>query len=108
LEKSGPLVLFDIIFLCDSKLILFATKGAVVGVRVKDVAVPGATLISINSNQKVVDLGELLRKEHIHAVPVWNGQKFEGCVDTTDLITWAILKFPKVKNFFSFLFFSLD
>lgn len=96
-------------------------SGAVIGVRAKDVAVPGAELVSINSNQKVkgalvgiwiawwglsfgilfffkvIELEQLLRQKHIHAVPVWNGQRYEGSVDTADLITWAILKFPRAS-----------
>ncbi len=43
------------------------------------------------------ELEQLLRKEHIHSVPVWNGARYEGSVDTTDLVTWAVVKFPKAS-----------
>ncbi len=72
-------------------------RGVAQGIRVKDIAVPGAELVIIGAKQKVGELEQLLRQEHIHSVPVWNGLRFEGSVDTTDLVTWAVVKFPKVS-----------
>jgi CBS domain-containing protein len=72
-------------------------RGVLQGIRVKDIAVPGGELIAINANQKVGELEQLLRQEHIHAVPVWTGVRYEGSVDTADLVTWAVVKFPKVS-----------
>lgn len=67
------------------------------GLRVKDIAVPGAELIYIDANQKVGELEAVLRREHIHSVPVWNApaKRFEGVVDVLDLVTWAVVKFSK-------------
>ncbi len=51
--------------------------AALVGVRAKDVAVPGTELISIAANAKVSELVALLKRNEIHSVPVWNGHRLE-------------------------------
>ena len=74
-------------------------QAALFGVRAKDVAVPGLELVSIDANARVGELELLLRKEKIHSVPVFNSnlRRFEGVVDTTDLLTWAVNTFPKAQ-----------
>merc|ERR1719197_1980596 len=71
--------------------------AALAGMRAKDIAVPGLELVTIEANQKVGELEQLLRREKIHSVPVFNAsqKRFEGVVDTADLLTWCVNKFPK-------------
>jgi CBS-domain-containing membrane protein len=65
------------------------------GRQVKHLDASMSAIAFIQSNQKVGELEKLLREQKVHSVPVWNGQVYEGVVDTVDLITWAVNKFSK-------------
>lgn len=87
--------------------------NAVARLRVKDLLVPGQEVVFVETHDSVAKLEArtrgprrcvcshavqvLLREQHIHSVPVWNppAKRWEGVVDTGDLVVWASVKFPK-------------
>lgn len=73
--------------------------AAVNKLRVKDMMVPGAELVVLDVHSTVGEVESLLRELHCHSVPIWNApqKQWEGVIDTTDLVTWASVKFPKAQ-----------
>lgn len=73
--------------------------AALAGKEARHVAVPEQEIIFIEANQKVGAVEKILRQEHIHSLPVLNSasKRFEGVIDTCDLVTWAVSKFPKAQ-----------